>query len=181
MPMAVLSRLLPPGATPAQKRRAEIRRKRVLALVLELVAFSKPTSRSKREPRMRMDWQARRDGLSNREFLKRYKVSKSKFAQLCEDVRPSLEPPQGTRNPISTEIALSMTLRFLAGAHVYDIVDLHGVAEPTFFNKLHQVSCGGEGGNACYMLICSLIYYNVQPLSAADAAGFGQHSGVATS
>jgi len=76
MPMVVLSRPLLSGATPAQKRRADIRSKRVLALVLAVVTFSKPSSRSKRKPCMHMDWQARRDGLSNREFLKRYKLSK---------------------------------------------------------------------------------------------------------
>lgn len=116
-----------------------------------------------------MNWQKRRDGLSKREFLKRYKVgvgitlivlcgllsadisdrlngcrwaqvTKSMFEDICEQLRHRLEPGPHVTDPISTELALSMTLRYLAGGHVLDIVDLHGVAEPTFYSKFLQVA-----------------------------------------
>lgn len=137
--MGALSRHLPPGATPAQVRAAKNRRRRVLEFVLETVMFSQPPARAQHVQRKRMDWTARRDGLGNKEFRRRYKLTKEAFADMCQELRPALEPPTGTTNPISTELALSMTLRFLAGGHVLDIIDQHGCAEPTFYHKLWQV------------------------------------------
>lgn len=48
---------------------------RIRVAVLEAVVFAKPPiERGPHAPRVRMDWKARINGLSNKEFLRRYKV-----------------------------------------------------------------------------------------------------------
>lgn len=90
-------------------------------------------------------------------------MTKGRFEELSALLAPSLEPPAETLNPVSTDLCLSMTLRFLAGAHVLDILDLHGVAEATFYVKLHKVR-----GADC------LCWDRLQDANALCAAPVGQ-------
>lgn len=81
-------------------------------------------------------------------------MTKQKFNELCDDLRSKLEPGEHILNPISTELSLSMTLRYLAGGHVYDIIDLHGVAYPTFYEKLSRVGLERLLLLACGSIAC---------------------------
>lgn len=55
--------------------------------------------------------------------MRRYKVDKETFADVVNVIRPLLESrPSSQSNPISVELKLSMTLRWMAGGHVADIV-----------------------------------------------------------
>lgn len=90
--------------------------------------------------KVRMDWATRRDGLTDVEFVQRYKVTKKRFASLSADLDPYLKPmphrSDGT-NALSTDLKLSMTLRFLAGGAPVDIIDIHGVRSlSTFYTHL---------------------------------------------
>eukprot|EP00037_Helgoeca_nana_P003094 m.38083 g.38083 ORF g.38083 m.38083 type:complete len:489 (+) comp13287_c0_seq1:277-1743(+) len=90
--------------------------------------------------KQRMHWATRRDGLTDVEFVQRYKVTKRRFASLSAALDPYLSPKRhdsdGT-NALSTDLKLSMTLRFLAGGAPVDILDIHGVRSlSTFYTHL---------------------------------------------
>ena len=60
---------------------------------------------------------------------------------MCNKIRPLVGTRKDNRfarsssgSGISTELCLSMTLRYLAGGSVLDIIDMHGVAYGTFYN-----------------------------------------------
>ena len=112
----------------------------VLLTVVGAVAVSMAgpiVSKSRTKQRQRMHWAKRRDGLDERGFKKRYRLSKAAFAALVVKISPLLERQwKFTSNPVSVELRLSMTLRWLAGGHYIDIIDMHGVHESTFYNCL---------------------------------------------
>lgn len=91
----------------------------------------------------RMVWKKRLQSLSEAEFVARYKLSKATFQDLVEKLRPYVGVHTTDRfarsssgSGVSTELCLSMTLRYLCGGHVLDIIDLHGVAKATFYHGL---------------------------------------------
>jgi hypothetical protein len=71
--------------------------------------------------RARMDFtRERMDGLTDNEFKDRYKVGKRTFQNIADKLRPVLEPNHAraiasSGSPVTTELMLSITLRFLAG------------------------------------------------------------------
>ena len=77
--------------------------------------------------RRRMCWGERLDSLNDKEFVWRYKVTKERYAWLCDQLRTQLAPRWNpiiaSRDPakrhhndaLSVELKLSMTLRFMAG------------------------------------------------------------------
>jgi hypothetical protein len=90
-----------------------------------------------------MKWKDREAQLSDEGFMRRYKVSKAAFRELALKIRPLVGRKASNRWVVSssgsgvpTELCLSMTLRYLAGGHVYDIIDLHGVGRSTFYKVL---------------------------------------------
>ena len=87
--------------------------------------------------RSRMDWDQRRDGLTDRQFKTRYRLGKKAFSTLVDKIRPKLALPRrrGPR-PMSAELLLSMALRWLAGGNYLDIADMHGVHRATFYGAL---------------------------------------------
>ena len=87
--------------------------------------------------RQRMDWDTRRDSLTEPEFKRRYRLSKRAFARLSAKIKPLVaKKTSRTPSPISADLKLSMTLRWLCGGHYLDIVDMHGVHSSTFFDAL---------------------------------------------
>ena len=72
--------------------------------------------------RRRMLWQDRLGDLSEIVFLKRYKVRKVTFDKMVSKLRPLLEPnhvrsrASSGSESVTTELQLSMTLGWLAGA-----------------------------------------------------------------
>jgi len=100
-----------------------------------------PRSRKQRIPnkeRTRMNWSERVATLTDAEFMRTYRVDKVLFNELLEKIRQPLEiaEPAMARNsePVSPELKLSMTLRWLAGGSYLDIYQMHGVSY-TQFNK----------------------------------------------
>ena len=47
-----------------------------------------PSNRRRKVPRIRMDWETRRDSLSDRKFKRRYRISKRAFSQLEGKIFP---------------------------------------------------------------------------------------------
>ena len=63
----------------------------------------------------------RMEALTDKEFKCRYKVGKQVFMSMVEKLRPVLEPDEkqalrSSGSPVTTELKLSLTLRFLCGA-----------------------------------------------------------------
>jgi len=77
--------------------------------------------RLRNKHRARMDFtRERMDGLTDSEFKGRYKVWKRTFQNIADKLRPVLEPNHeraiaSSGSPVTTELMLSITLRFLAG------------------------------------------------------------------
>lgn len=105
------------------------------------------------KPRQRMCWTTRMHALIDdngdlKEFLKRYKLSPDKFKEVADRIRPLVEARdkgQAKRSSrggefISAEIRLSIFLRFLAGGHYLDLVDIHGVSTAEIYNSVHRVA-----------------------------------------
>lgn len=101
-----------------------------------------------------MCWGERLDSLNDKEFVWRYKVTKERYAWLCDQLRTQLAPRWNpiiaSRDPakrhhndaLSVELKLSMTLRFMAGGAVADIMDLHGVLSRETFYYTHSHTLG---------------------------------------
>lgn len=88
-------------------------------------------------PRQRMHWPTREHSLSNREFKKRYRLSKEAFNTLLGKLSPAISRRDTFGGlAVPPELCLSMTLRWLAGGHHLDIADMHGVGTATFFAVL---------------------------------------------
>ena len=73
--------------------------------------------------------------------LLRYKLTKERFAWLSDKLDPFIGPKAGGtgvvhRHACSTNIKLSITLRYLAGGDPTDIQDLHGCKKSTMFKHL---------------------------------------------
>eukprot|EP00808_Paulinella_micropora_P023552 g82272.t1 len=89
-----------------------------------------------------MDWSTRVDSFTHRGFKRRYRLSKQQFDDILSLLRPELEVACAKTHSyavVPPELQLSMTLRFLAGGSYLDIVDLHGVAESTFYKCIWRV------------------------------------------
>ena len=82
--------------------------------------------------RARLIWQARFDSLTEQEFLDRYRMDKATFTKVADGIRDAIDPrkdKQGKQRwsynasrgagPVTTELQLSATLRFLAGGYTY--------------------------------------------------------------
>ena len=86
--------------------------------------------------RQRMCWATRLESLTKdgdiKPFLKRYKVSPTKFQEIANKIRPLVEArniSQAMRasrggGHVTSEIRLKIFLRFLAGAHYLNLVEI---------------------------------------------------------
>ena len=87
----------------------------------------------------RMDWERRVAFLKPHEFKRFYRFSLPLFNRVVVRLKPHLEKKSlhagKKRPPISTEIQLACTLRYLAGGSYLDIAHHHGVSD-TNFNKI---------------------------------------------
>lgn len=94
--------------------------------------------------RQRLHWPTHRAQLSSSEFQRYYRLDKETFDVLLERLRPLLAVDEamamrGSSGPVSPELQLSMTLRFLAGGSYLDLILLHGVHRSTFFKAVWRV------------------------------------------
>jgi hypothetical protein len=80
--------------------------------------------RAPNAPRLRMVWSAWLDSLTDMDFVRRYRMSKDCFSDLCGLLQPILDPKppdrseQRQRTP--TELCLSLTLRIVLGGSYLD-------------------------------------------------------------
>jgi hypothetical protein len=101
--------------------------------------------RSENIIRRRMDWEERRDSLTEKQFSLRCKLSKSRFAEVTDGIRPLMKAEnvnqavRSSGSAVSAELQLSVFLRYLASGHHLDIEDMHGISESTFFNVIRDV------------------------------------------
>ena len=84
-------------------------------------------------------WEARLNALDDNAFKRRYKVGKVVFKRMVEALRGRLEPDHtraiaSSGSPVSTELKLSMTLRYLAGRETVH----HVVVEPRYTARWRQ-------------------------------------------
>eukprot|EP00808_Paulinella_micropora_P031526 g28397.t1 len=93
-----------------------------LLLLTSLAGISQKRSSAPAAKRQRMDWSTRVDSFTHRGFKRRYRLSKQQFDDLLSLLRPELE------------VACAKTIR-----SYLDIVDLHGVAESTFYKCIWRV------------------------------------------
>eukprot|EP00808_Paulinella_micropora_P015752 g75347.t1 len=113
-----------------------------LLLLTSLAGISQKRSSAPAAKRQRMDWSTRVDSFTHRGFKRRYRLSKQQFDDILSLLRPELEVACAKTHSyavVPPELQLSMTLRFLAGGSYLDIVDLHGVAESTFYICIWRV------------------------------------------
>lgn len=101
-------------------------------------------TRARHVERQRLDWVQHCTSLDDHEFTRYYRVDKPTFQHILERLRPALTTDEemarrGSSGPISPELQLSMTLRFLAGGSYLDIMLLHGVHRSTFFVIIWRV------------------------------------------
>eukprot|EP00951_Prasinocladus_malaysianus_P004139 scaffold29253_cov31-Prasinocladus_malaysianus.AAC.2 len=134
------------------KRRSNERSRRLFrtpsASIADYVAWGlgmKVEGRDGNIHRIRMNWPVRVASLSDSNFKRRYKVSKARFAEIANNIRSLVEAEnhhqarRSSGSSVSAEIKLSAFLRYLAGGHYLDIVDMHGISESTFYQLLTDV------------------------------------------
>ena len=88
-----------------------------------------------------MDWPTRESSLTSREFKLRYRLGKSAFAKLSHKIRPLVarKASWAGRPTIPVDVALSATLRWLAGGSYLDVADMHGIHQSTFYVLIWRV------------------------------------------
>ena len=93
--------------------------------------------RSADRKRQRMDWNIRIDSLSDKEFIRTYRVNKQLFNEILLKILPAIKSKESMarshlNGPVAAELKLSMTLRWLAGGSYLDIYQMHGVSYSQF-------------------------------------------------
>lgn len=107
-------------------------------------------------------------------FKGRFRMGHDDFMALADLLRTDLQRDEkmgGLRNgAIPVEYQLAMALRWLAGASIYEGMDMHVIARSTAYSIVHRVI---DALNACSELDCK---WPVGDDLAANAAGFMKRS-----
>ena len=110
----------------------------LLAAAAQVVLASKdPVYSIRVQPprRIALKWEDRCALLNDRQFFARYRMTKEDFAELVDKCRPYLSLSNKAReDSVTPEIAVSITLRYLAGGQYCDICDVHNIRDSTFFS-----------------------------------------------
>ena len=134
------------------RRRYNVRRKKLAAagtayLTVMASRELRNGARGKLKTRQRMNWLLRLSLLDDVEFVQRYRLDKASFKMVVDRIREDVEPHRkqsqragGGATPITTELQLSMVLRYCAGGAWQDIVDMHGVSRASFRNSIEKVT-----------------------------------------
>lgn len=79
--------------------------------------------------------------LGDHYFKRAYRMSLEKFEQLAHLLEPYLPGKKGTgpNGKISTELEVSASLRYFAGASMYDLIITHGISHSTLFQCVWRV------------------------------------------
>ena len=124
-----------------KKKRKLARARAILTVVLPLHLRTYVANKASPTKRTLMDWDERLQ-LSEKEFTRRYRLNKQKFkyvsALLSNQKQAASKYHRGwfwESKKVSTDLKLSMTLRWLAGGDYKDVGDLHGVEASNTFYK----------------------------------------------
>ena len=102
---------------------------------------TKPTPAAKRKFE-RLNWKEHVDFLTNREFRRYYKLSKENFEMTATRLAPHLQkhmPKASNDAPVSKQIQLAVTIRWLAGGNYMDIMMVHKISSTSFWRCIHAV------------------------------------------
>ena len=174
--MTAAKRTFTSGAFRSRRRRSVLKAYNLLSSMFGEAATSllfNKTGTSSKPPRQQpMNWQAREDSLNDRQFLARYRMSKAAFHELVRLCRPYLPVRRKARaDSVTPEVALSMTLRWLAGGSYLDICDVHNVRESCFFvTKSRTLEAMKKG------LKAEIRFPETEEERAKVAAGFAAYS-----
>jgi hypothetical protein len=98
--------------------------------------------RGKRKVYQRLNWALRAASLTDKDFRLRYRLSKAAFNDLATKIRPVIAPAGAPKSrgepPLSVELHLHLTLRFLAGGDHKDVADMTGCSVGTFYRAMHR-------------------------------------------
>jgi len=120
------------GEEQAQKKRAVI-----IALLPFYLNKVRVENRKPNRPVLNVDWETRRDALTDFEFTRRYRLNKGEFAnQLAKILARYPEYQCEGPTAVSPELKLASALRWLAGGAYVDAADVHGQRQATFFVHL---------------------------------------------
>lgn len=130
-------------------------------------------NRNPPDPIRRMVWQEREDSLNEHRFMARYRMDKISFRYIVNLMKPFFTPKKGARpDTIGADIALSVTLRYLAGGSYLDIIDLHRIRESTFYDIVSKTLCVLE-----FVLQDEIKFPKTAEDLKRTADGFGAKSG----
>ena len=122
------------------RQRAHARARVALLMLLRARArrHIRVIGRRPNRARVRLDWETHVAGLSSTEFRRLYRLSWDNFNMVLDTIRPALQTKacDPTGAPISAEIKLAATLRFLAGSNYLDIGLIYGINGRSTFYKL---------------------------------------------
>jgi hypothetical protein len=129
---------------------AKAKRRRALAaaaaMLLEMHESRRGSSgnrsRNRNKQRNRMDWGKHVEAIGEATFKRAYRLTVASFDRLLAEISDELEASNvqkainSSGSTILPATCLAMALRFLAGGSYVDICFTHGVAVPTFYEKL---------------------------------------------
>jgi len=139
---------------------AEVRRRRaVVVTILMLAAGSGP--QGPKRLKAPFNWEDHANSLSDKEFSRRYRLTKKSFRKLLFMLRPQLEPAtvMARRNqlngncgsPVHPATVLAIGLRFLAGDQALDLKVCYRLSETAIYKCVCAVvdavdEAGRQGG-----------------------------------
>jgi hypothetical protein len=121
------------------------RKRRLVAYLATQRAKIAVVGREANAIRLRMTWEEHMNLMADGLFLRAYRMSKQSFKRLADLVRPYVVVDQAmarrsTRTgEITTEMRLSIALRYFAGGSYLDIATSHGVHTTTFFSIVWSI------------------------------------------
>lgn len=117
-----------------------------LMLLAEMDAANERRARQPARDRERLNWsEFRRLRVEDGTFKRMFRVSEHQFDELVQILRPLLTMNEAmallatSAGPVSVELRVAGTLRYLAGASYLDVFHLLGVGVSTYYECLMQV------------------------------------------
>jgi len=110
-------------------RRMRARKKRRRKALVSTVIVGVQRLRAANKSRTRLNWAQHKRTMSTKEFVRRYRLNKKNFAMVLRHIAADITSgPQCQKNgPVTADIKLAITLRYLAGGAYQDVADIHHV------------------------------------------------------
>ena len=116
----------------------------VMAGAAVACAIAATASRAANTHRNREEAMSRLEGYSDKDFVRRYRMSRERFNNIVEDIRPKVEPTTplaiaraiaSSGSIIKAELRLGSTLRILSGGSYLDAADLHAIHDKSIMES----------------------------------------------